>query len=145
MKSVYENRRENLRAIIVERYRGKQKAFAELMGWDNPSLVSRHLSVKPGTAKPIGYKVARKIEDRLQLPEMWLDAEHQPSPDDPDHLTYDRARYARLPGPVREEISWYIAQKIQAYEGRAQPASAPSRPATKAKNPPQRKKGAAQK
>lgn len=94
----------------------------------------------------MGDRVARKIERKFDLPEFWMDTDHQPAPA-PDELPYDKARYARLPVPVREEITWYIAQKIRAHEGRPKPRAQPAaHPVAKTKaKPPPRKRGASEK
>jgi hypothetical protein len=76
VKSIYETRRENLRAIIEEVFRGDRTAFAQAVGFDTPNFVSRLLSKSEKNLKNIGPKLARKIEAAASRPENWLDIEH---------------------------------------------------------------------
>jgi SOS-response transcriptional repressor LexA len=75
MKGVYDVRRENLRALIAEKFSARQVEFAEHMEYE-PSFVSRLLSERKGSKQNIGNKLARDIETRVGLETNWLDVPH---------------------------------------------------------------------
>lgn len=70
---VYEIRRRQLRRLIDERFKGVVAHAAEALGMRAPQL-HRWLSTK-GEIRRLEYDSARKIEARLHLAPMWLDAE----------------------------------------------------------------------
>ena len=70
-KTVVEIRRENLRAIASDI--GGQARLAEVLG-TSEGLISRWIG--KNASKPIGEKIARKIEERLGKPRFWLDRVH---------------------------------------------------------------------
>lgn len=74
MKGVQEIRRENLRAIIAERFGGVAARAAEALGFQQPGYIYRLLATDPKSAKPIGSNLARKIEEIGGKPEHWLDS-----------------------------------------------------------------------
>lgn len=76
MQSVYVTRQHNLRELIDQAFGRSQIQFATAMGWGNPSLVSRLLSVNPDSRKNIGSKMARDIERVAGKPANWLDVSH---------------------------------------------------------------------
>lgn len=73
MKSTYEVRRDKVRRLIATRFNNRKVDFADAIGLNQPSLVSRYVSDKPGTAKNIGDELARKIEKAFDKPEFWMD------------------------------------------------------------------------
>ena len=77
MRGIAEIRRSNLANLLEEVYRGNQTRFADAMGFKKPSLVSRYLSLNPRTSKPIGAKLARRIETLHRKREFWMDQDHQ--------------------------------------------------------------------
>jgi hypothetical protein len=62
MLSVYEIRRINLRVIVREAFEDNASRAAEALGFQQASLIYRYLSDNPDTAKQIGARLARKIE-----------------------------------------------------------------------------------
>lgn len=72
MKSVYETRRMNLRAIMGEW--GGPTSLAKKLGHSNGSYLAQ--LVGPHPSRDISEKVAREIESKLNLPLGWLDGEH---------------------------------------------------------------------
>ena len=72
MKSVYETRRINLRAIMGEW--GGPTSLAKKLGHSNGSYLAQLIGPHP--SRDISEKVAREIESKLNLPTNWLDGEH---------------------------------------------------------------------
>lgn len=71
-RSIYDVRQLNLRHLIRNRFSGKQREFAEAIGYE-PSMVSRLLSANDQTRQRIGSRMARSIEAKLRLPGNVLD------------------------------------------------------------------------
>jgi SOS-response transcriptional repressor LexA len=114
VKNAYENRRDNLRQLIAELAGGSQAAFAQIMGWEQASLVSRLLSDNTRTRQNIGDKMARTIETKCQKPANWLDHPNR------DSLTVTRepgTDYNTTEGPSLGRrvplISWVQAGQWQ--------------------------------
>jgi len=78
MKGIEEIRCENLKAIIGERFNGIAAHAAQSLGFKKPGLIYRLLNPdrKTGKPKPIGPKLARKIETVMGKPLNWLDTPH---------------------------------------------------------------------
>lgn len=72
MKSTYEQRRENLRALTKEW--GGPTSLARKLGHSNGSYLAQLIGPHP--SRDISEKVAREIEIKLNLPVGWLDSEH---------------------------------------------------------------------
>jgi hypothetical protein len=72
MRSVYEIRRLNLRAIMGEW--GGPTSLAKKLGHTNGSYLAQLIG--PNPSRDISEKVAREIESKLNLPTNWLDGEH---------------------------------------------------------------------
>lgn len=72
MKSVYTQRRENLRKLQVEW--GGPTSMAKKLGHSNGSYLAQLIG--PNPSREISEKVAREIEEKLGLPVGWLDQEH---------------------------------------------------------------------
>lgn len=72
MKSVYEQRRGNLRALMKQW--GGPTSLAKKLGYSNGSYVAQLAGPHP--SREISEKVAREIETKLALPMGWLDGEH---------------------------------------------------------------------
>ncbi|OZI44504.1 hypothetical protein CEK29_07180 [Bordetella genomosp. 5] len=73
MKSIKEIRRDNLARAIDLRCDGNQTRAALLLGYSTPSLVSRYTT----SAKDIGDRAARKMEEVFGLPANWMDTPHE--------------------------------------------------------------------
>jgi hypothetical protein len=72
MKSVYDQRRENLRGLMSQW--GGPTSLAKKLGHSNGSYVAQ--LVGPNPSREISEKVARDMEAKLGLPIGWLDQEH---------------------------------------------------------------------
>ncbi len=72
MKSVYDQRRENLRALI--RTWGGPTSLAKKLGHSNGSYIAQLAG--PNPSRDVSEKVAREMETALGLPLGWLDTEH---------------------------------------------------------------------
>lgn len=66
---VFQNRRANLKALIVQ-HEGATP-LAKALGYGSPSYLSQMVGPKP--SRQITEKVARQIERKLLLPQGWLD------------------------------------------------------------------------
>lgn len=71
MKSTYDQRRENLRALTKEW--GGPTSLARKLGHTNGSYLAQLIGPHP--SRDISEKVAREIEGKLNLPLGWLDGE----------------------------------------------------------------------
>lgn len=69
---IYETRRHNLRDLVVTRFNSRIAGLAEAID-RAPSYMSRCLTGKPENRKRIGEDLARDIESRLGLGQLWLD------------------------------------------------------------------------
>jgi hypothetical protein len=80
MRSVYEQRRENLRTLM--RSWGGPTSLAKKLGHSNGSYLAQLAGPRP--TREVSEKVAREIEGKLGLPMGWLDKENPGSvqPDD---------------------------------------------------------------
>lgn len=74
---IYETRRQNLRILVKEQFNGRIASLAEATE-RAPSYLSRCLTDNPSHRKGIGERFAREIEDRLLLPDRWLDQARDP-------------------------------------------------------------------
>lgn len=72
MRSVYDQRRENLRDLI--RTWGGPTSLAKKLGHSNGSYIAQLAGPHP--SREISEKVAREMESNLGLPLGWLDQEH---------------------------------------------------------------------
>lgn len=68
-EDVFQNRRGNLRALIVQ-HEGATNV-AKLLGYSSPSYLSQ--MVGPNPTRQITEKVARQIERKMILPDGWMD------------------------------------------------------------------------
>lgn len=78
MELIYEARRQRLAQLIDERYGGSQTRFAAAVDLVPPSVNERLYHPRPHTTsiaprRNIGERLARRIEEKLQLPQYWLD------------------------------------------------------------------------
>jgi SOS-response transcriptional repressor LexA len=73
MKGIYDIRQQNLKFLIEEKFDGSQSRLAEQIHIEQPSFISRLLSINPKTRKNIGANLARKIERAAGKPPYWLD------------------------------------------------------------------------
>lgn len=76
MKSVYDQRRDNLRKLLHEW--GGPTSMAKKLGHTNGSYLAQLAGPRP--SREISEKVAREIEAKLSLPANWLDGEHNGNP-----------------------------------------------------------------
>jgi hypothetical protein len=83
MHSVYDTRRENVRALMAQW--GGPTSLAKKLGHSNGSYVAQ--LVGPNPSREISEKVARDMEGKLGLPIGWLDQEHTASPRQVDEET----------------------------------------------------------
>jgi hypothetical protein len=101
---IYEIRRHNLRAIARDRYPRAGTALAVQLGFSTPGLLYRLLN----GSKPIGGRLARKIESVVGVPANWLD---QPPfiADEPTHPSDPLSSAWHRPPPlaVRESAAEY--------------------------------------
>lgn len=72
MKSVYEQRRENFRALMGQW--GGPTSLSRKLGHANGSYVAQIAG--PNPTREISEKVAREVESKLGLPLGWLDQQH---------------------------------------------------------------------
>lgn len=72
MRSVYEQRRENLRALMHTW--GGPTSLAKKLGHSNGSYLAQLAG--PNPSREVSEKVAREMEAKLGLPLGWLDQEH---------------------------------------------------------------------
>lgn len=78
MELIYETRRQRLAQLIKERFGGSQTGLAAAVGFTSQSvngLVYHSLPHATSIAprQNIGERLARSIEEKLQLPHYWLD------------------------------------------------------------------------
>lgn len=76
MRSVYEQRRENLRELM--RTWGGPSSLAKKLGHSNGSYLAQLAGPHP--SREVSERVAREMESKLGLPTNWLDAEHNGNP-----------------------------------------------------------------
>jgi hypothetical protein len=88
MKSIYDIRRDNLRALIANRFGGSQTALARTVGLNQASFVSRLVTAREFTRKNIGNRLARRIEAALSLPPNSLDTSGEETPVDESELLF---------------------------------------------------------
>lgn len=74
MKNNYQIRRTNLRNLISEW--GGPTSLAAKLGYSNGSYLAQLAGPHP--SREVSERVARAIEQRLDLPVNWLDQEHTP-------------------------------------------------------------------
>lgn len=72
MKSTYDQRRDNMRALMQQW--GGPTSLAKKLGHSNGSYVAQLAG--PNPSREISEKVARDMEAKLGLPIGWLDQEH---------------------------------------------------------------------
>ncbi|MDL4861416.1 S24 family peptidase [Halomonas elongata] len=89
---IADRRRENLRALMNERFEGKRARLAHAIERE-PSYISRCLSDK-AHRKKIGEEFARHIEGTLHLPPGWMDREH----DGPEDIMYGAGADTQVDG-----------------------------------------------
>jgi len=70
---IYEVRRRNF-IRVLKQMNNDRAALATLLGFQQVNLIARMISTAPKTRKPIGSKLARKIEAATHKPEGWMDA-----------------------------------------------------------------------
>jgi len=69
-------REKNLIAILNEQYGGEPASLSKALGQTTSSQISRYISNKPNTFRPIGDNMARQIETAAGKPSGWLDRIH---------------------------------------------------------------------
>lgn len=72
MRSVYEQRRANLRQLVTQW--GGPTSMAKKLGHSNGSYLAQLIG--PNPSREISEKVAREVEVKLNLPAGWLDTAH---------------------------------------------------------------------
>lgn len=72
MRSVYDTRRENLRALIGQW--GGPTSLARKLGHANGSYLAQLAGPRP--SRDLSEKVAREVEGKLGLPLGWMDQDH---------------------------------------------------------------------
>lgn len=72
MKSVYDLRRDNLRALMTQW--GGPTSLAKKLGHANGSYIAQLAG--PNPSRDVSEKVAREMEGKLGLPIGWFDQEH---------------------------------------------------------------------
>lgn len=102
---VYQTRLKNLRLVINTSFNGVDARLARALGVA-PTVVSRYFT-SPDLPhyRPIGAKMARRIEQAVHEPSGWMDHEHSPS----DEITEQRLitearRLIRELGPVAAKL-----------------------------------------
>ena len=70
--SVYETRRQNMRALIGQW--GGPTSLSKKLGHSNGSYIAQLAGPRP--SREVSEKVAREIEAKLGLPAAWLDRDH---------------------------------------------------------------------
>lgn len=78
MEIIYEARRQRLAQLIEERFGGSQTSFAAFIGVPSTNVNGRLYHTRPyatsiAPRRNIGERLARSIEEKLQLPHYWLD------------------------------------------------------------------------
>ena len=74
MRTAAETRRENLRYLVDTRFAGVNNRLAEYIGVD--SMQISRVFHKKSSRRNVGDKLARQIEEKLELERGWLDADH---------------------------------------------------------------------
>lgn len=77
MKSIQETRRARLRQIIQENFQGSTAALTAALEFASPNFVARLVSESAKNQKPIGTKLARKIEAAAGRDAYFLDTPPQ--------------------------------------------------------------------
>lgn len=72
MKTLDQVRRQNLDALIKERFEGNRAAFCRATG-KHPNLINLVLTKNPDYQRNIGEKLCRSVEEALSLPFGYLD------------------------------------------------------------------------
>jgi len=83
MNSVYDLRRENLRVLMAQW--GGPTSLAKKLGHSNGSYVAQLAG--PNPSREVSEKVAREIENKLQLPAGWLDSKQSSKASSVDDAT----------------------------------------------------------
>lgn len=87
---VYGLRVRNLKHLIAEKYEGNRAAFCRATG-KHPNLINLVLTDNDEYKRRIGEKLARSIEESLNLPTEWLDLPQSGSPDAVTVIPLNRA------------------------------------------------------
>lgn len=72
MRTIYDTRRDNLRALIGQW--GGPTSLSKKLGHANGSYVAQLAGPRP--SREVSEKVAREIEQKLGLPVAWMDQDH---------------------------------------------------------------------
>lgn len=88
MRSVYEQRRANLRNLVAQW--GGPTSMAKKLGHSNGSYLAQLIG--PNPSREISEKVAREVEVKLNLPAGWLDTAHNPGDQIDDQAISDCVR-----------------------------------------------------
>lgn len=72
MRTIYDTRRDNLRALIGQW--GGPTSLAKKLGHSNGSYIAQLAGPRP--SREVSEKVAREIEKVLGLPVAWMDQDH---------------------------------------------------------------------
>ena len=76
MRDIHALRRDNLRALLEKKYKGRRRALLEALDIGQPNFLSRLLSGNKKTGKNVGSRLARRIEQVAGKPANWLDTDH---------------------------------------------------------------------
>ena len=92
-------REKNLIAILDELYNGEPAGLSKALDQTTSSQISRYISEKPSTWRPIGDNMARQIETATGKPNGWMDRLHNQiaenvipyTVDNPEDMAEERA------------------------------------------------------
>lgn len=105
MKSLSDIRTERLMTWIADEFQGNVAAFRRHHAL-KASMDSYIYQIVAGN-RSFGERAARKLEQATGRPQGWLDGDAAPT-GEPEVLTYDRRRVAKLPQAERQLIEDYI-------------------------------------
>ncbi len=109
MDDIYAMRLERFRAVMNERFGGKQATIAQAVG-KPANYVSRVLA----GSKKIGEEMAREFELSLDLPAYWFDGLDQIGTW--PFASVDRRAFEALTLEQRRGIEQWVARQVAAYE-----------------------------
>lgn len=71
---IHSNRKENLKFLIDEYFKGNAAAFAETLCIQRPQIYRVFSTAK--SARNVGEDTARKIEEKMNIKPFWMDKKH---------------------------------------------------------------------
>jgi hypothetical protein len=120
MQTVAETRRQRL-AMLVARFGDSLAQLNEALGLDRTDATLSQIRTqakhsKTGKPRAMGDDLARKIEERLELPEGWMDT--------PPDLTYkpNDERIRRAMEVMESMPGWQVDQAVKIIDTLAEPA-----------------------